>query len=102
MFKDMGSTIDESWAAIPYEFMANQKALRLNAESAEHIYGVDSSPVALIKDANRNGVLKSSESDFVWVFTGEERRQSLLCIQRFQPGYADTEMASEQSDDWFW
>ncbi|MFQ2766370.1 pilus assembly protein [Aeromonas caviae] len=70
MFKDMGSTIDESWAAIPYEFMANQKALRLNAESAEHIYGVDSSPVALIKDANRNGVLKSSESDFVWVFTG--------------------------------
>lgn len=70
MFKDMGSTIDESWAAIPYEFLPNQRALRINAESAEHIYGVDSSPVALIKDANRNGVLKSSENDFVWVFTG--------------------------------
>lgn len=70
MFKDMGSTIDESWAAIPYEFLPNQRALRINAESADHIYGVDSSPVALIKDANRNGVLKSSENDFVWVFTG--------------------------------
>lgn len=70
MFKDMGNTVDESWAAIPYEFLANQKALRANAESAEHIYGVDSSPVALIKDANRNGILKASESDFVWVFTG--------------------------------
>lgn len=70
MFKDMGSTIDESWATIPYEFLANQQALRVNAESAEHLYGVDSSPVALIKDANRNGVLKSSENDFVWVFTG--------------------------------
>ncbi|MCH7371458.1 PilC/PilY family type IV pilus protein [Aeromonas sp. MR16] len=70
MFKDMGNTVDESWAAIPYEFLANQEALRANAESAEHVYGVDSSPVALIKDANRNGILKASESDFVWVFTG--------------------------------
>lgn len=70
MFKDMGSSIDESWATIPYEFMTNQQALRLNTESADHIYGVDSSPVALIKDTNRNGVLKSSEGDFVWVFTG--------------------------------
>ncbi len=70
MFKDMGNSVDESWAAIPYEFLANQKVLRTNAESAEHIYGVDSSPVALIKDDNRNGVLKSSENDSVWVFTG--------------------------------
>ncbi|MFM4719422.1 pilus assembly protein [Aeromonas bivalvium] len=70
MFKDMGSTIDESWAAIPYGLLANQQALRSNAESAEHLYGVDSSPVALIKDSNGNGVLKATETDFVWVFTG--------------------------------
>ncbi|MGS4932507.1 pilus assembly protein [Aeromonas sp. 25-281] len=70
MFKDKGDEIDESWAVIPYEFMANQNALRVNAESAEHIYGVDSSPVALIKDANGNGVLKYAEGDSVLVFTG--------------------------------
>ncbi|APJ14002.1 hypothetical protein BOQ57_03390 [Aeromonas hydrophila] len=70
MFKDSGSSIDESWAIIPYEFMANQKALRENVESSTHIYGVDSSPVALIKDANRNGVIKSSEGDFAWLFIG--------------------------------
>ncbi|MDM5118218.1 pilus assembly protein [Aeromonas hydrophila] len=70
MFKDSGSSIDESWAIIPYEFMANQKALRENVESSTHIYGVDSSPVALIKDANRNGVIKASEGDFAWLFIG--------------------------------
>ncbi|MFM5026252.1 pilus assembly protein [Aeromonas caviae] len=70
MFKDKGDEIDESWAVIPYEFMANQNALRVNAESAEHIYGVDSSPVALIKDANGNGVLKYADDDSVLVFTG--------------------------------
>lgn len=70
MFKDLGSTVDESWAMIPYELLPKQEALRLNAESADHLYGVDASPVALIKDANSNGVLKASEGDFVWLFFG--------------------------------
>ncbi len=70
MFKDLGSTVDESWAMIPYELLPRQEALRLNAESGDHIYGVDASPVALIKDANRNGVIKASEGDFVWLFFG--------------------------------
>lgn len=70
MFKDSGVSIDESWAIIPYEFMGNQQDLRKNVESSSHIYGVDSSPVALIKDANNNGVIKSSEGDFAWLFMG--------------------------------
>lgn len=70
MFKDSGNSINESWALIPYEFMANQKILRINADSADHIYGMDAPPVAYIKDSNGNGVLKSSEGDNVFLYTG--------------------------------
>lgn len=70
MFKDSGNTIDESWSVIPYEFLGNQRVLRVNADSADHIYGMDASPVALIEDVNHNGVLKSSEGDKVSLFTG--------------------------------
>ncbi|MFB2857525.1 pilus assembly protein [Aeromonas allosaccharophila] len=70
MFKDLGSSVDETWAIMPYPLLANQKALRDNDESSTHVFGVDSSPVALIKDTNQNGVIKASEGDFVWIFFG--------------------------------
>ncbi|MCQ4055289.1 pilus assembly protein [Aeromonas sp. SG16] len=70
MFKDLGSSVDETWAMMPYPLLATQKALRQNSESSAHVFGVDSSPVALIKDANQNGVIKASEGDYVWMFVG--------------------------------
>lgn len=70
MFKDLGSSVDESWAMMPYELLPQQRALRTNAESSDHIYGIDASPMALVKDVNGNGVIKASEGDFVWLFFG--------------------------------
>lgn len=70
MFKDLGHSVDESWAMMPYELLPNQPILRINAESATHVYGVDASPVALVRDSNSNGVIKASEGDSVWLFVG--------------------------------
>ena len=70
MFKDGGNTVDESWAIMPYQFIANQKTLQENLESSAHIYGVDSSPVVLVKEQVKDGHIKSSQGDKVWLFTG--------------------------------
>lgn len=70
MFKDSGSQLDESWAIMPYPFLANQKTLRENQESAAHLYGVDSSAVVVINEKVKDGHVKLSDGDKVWLFTG--------------------------------
>lgn len=70
MFKDSGTTVDESWAVMPYQFIANQKALRENLDSSVHLYGVDSSPTVLVNEQVKDGHIKSSQGDKVWLFTG--------------------------------
>lgn len=70
MFKDSGTTVDESWTAMPYQFIANQKALRENLDSSVHLYGVDSSPTVLVNEQVKDGHIKSSQGDKVWLFTG--------------------------------
>ncbi|HHQ4661509.1 TPA: pilus assembly protein [Aeromonas veronii] len=70
MFKDSGTTVDESWAVMPYQFIANQKALRENLDSSAHLYGVDSSPTVLVNEQVKDGHIKSSQGDKVWLFTG--------------------------------
>ncbi|WP_429194962.1 pilus assembly protein [Aeromonas veronii] len=70
MFKDSGTTVDESWAAMPYQFIANQKALRENLDSSVHLYGVDSSPTVLVNEKVKDGHIQSAQGDKVWLFTG--------------------------------
>lgn len=70
MFKDSGATVDESWALMPYQFIANQKALQENLESSVHLYGVDSSPTVLVNEKVKDGYIQSSQGDKVWLFTG--------------------------------
>lgn len=70
MFKDSGTTVDESWAVMPYQFIANQKALQENLESSVHLYGVDSSPTVLVNEQVKDGYIQSSQGDKVWLFTG--------------------------------
>ena len=70
MFKDSGTTVDESWAIMPYQFIANQKALRENLDSSVHLYGVDSSPTVLVNEKVKDGHIQSAQGDKVWLFTG--------------------------------
>ncbi|MGL5467656.1 MAG: pilus assembly protein, partial [Shewanella sp.] len=70
MFKDSSTTVDESWAIMPYQFIANQKALRENLDSSVHLYGVDSSPTVLVNEKVKDGHIQSAQGDKVWLFTG--------------------------------
>jgi type IV pilus assembly protein PilY1 len=73
MFKDAGDSVDESWAFIAYDKLANQRLLRTNATSTTHLYGIDSSPVVYKYDADGDGIYKSSDGDKVWLFVGQRR-----------------------------
>lgn len=47
MFTDKGDTVTENWAFIPEELLNYGLALRNSADSSEHKYGMDLSPVAI-------------------------------------------------------
>lgn len=69
MFKDIGSSVSESWGFIPYELLPNITKLRNNTPSGGHyVYGMDAAPVAYIKTkASGEGIEKA------WVFAGMRR-----------------------------
>ncbi len=73
MFKDSGTTVDESWAFIPYDLLANQTTLRNNSTGMSHVYGLDGSPSAYILDKNNDGIISSSgaSGDKAWIFIGQ-------------------------------
>tara|TARA_R110002167_G_scaffold195810_3_gene398635 strand:- start:5122 stop:8676 length:3555 start_codon:yes stop_codon:yes gene_type:complete len=67
MFKDSGSSVEESWAFMPYELLPNIRSLRANIPTGVHsVYGLDSSPVSYVKTGN-NGI------DKAWLFFGMRR-----------------------------
>jgi type IV pilus assembly protein PilY1 len=67
MFKDSGSSVEESWAFMPYELLPNIRPLRANIPSGVHsVYGLDSSPVSYVKQGT-NGI------DKAWLFFGMRR-----------------------------
>ncbi|QSX30870.1 rRNA (guanine-N1)-methyltransferase [Shewanella cyperi] len=67
MFKDMDTSVEESWAFMPYELLPNVPRLRKNDETGGHIiYGMDLSPVSYTKTGS-NGLEKA------WVFLGMRR-----------------------------
>lgn len=73
MFKDSGTSVDESWAFAPYDQLSNQYALRQDISSQAHVYGLDGSPAAYILDKNNDGVISSSgnSGDKAWIFIGQ-------------------------------
>ena len=73
MFKDNdeANTVEETWAFMPKEFLANVKGLRDNFTSADKIYGVDGTITHHIIDINGDGVVNGN--DKVWLFFGFRR-----------------------------
>ena len=57
---------DEDWAFFPKELAPVLDKRMLNEQSKQHIYGIDSSPVAYIKDVNNDGTLKDEDKVFVY------------------------------------
>ncbi|MBZ4680298.1 MAG: type pilin biosis protein [Shewanella sp.] len=67
-FKDTGSSVEESWAFMPYEFLSNVQELRDNSYANGHsVYGIDGSPVSYL-ERNESGVITKA-----WLFFGMRR-----------------------------
>ena len=72
MFKDLDTSVDESWAFIPYPLLKNQMTLRENDSVNSHVYGLDGNPVSYIVDNNNDGLITSS-GDKAWVYIGQRQ-----------------------------
>lgn len=67
MFKDVGDSVSESWAFMPYELLPNLVDLQVNVPTGVHsVYGLDSPPIAYVETGS-DGVEKA------WVFFGMRR-----------------------------
>lgn len=67
-FKDTGSSVEESWAFMPYELLSNVQELRDNSFANGHsVYGIDGSPVSYL-ERNDSGVITKA-----WLFFGMRR-----------------------------
>ncbi|KFZ38266.1 hypothetical protein HR45_07200 [Shewanella mangrovi] len=67
-FKDEGSSVTESWALMPEQFLQHVPTLRENSYSNGHsVYGIDGSPVSYL-ERNSDGSIKTA-----WLFLGLRR-----------------------------
>ncbi len=74
MFKDAGDTVSETWAYIPYPLLKNQATLKAASIAADHMSGIDGSPVSYVVDKNSDGqILSSTTGDKAWVFVGQRQ-----------------------------
>lgn len=67
-FKDTGSSVEESWAFMPYELLSNVQELRDNSYANGHsVYGIDGSPVSYLERNDSGAITKA------WIFFGMRR-----------------------------
>ncbi len=62
---------EEDWAFFPKELAPILRERRMDAISADHVYGIDVTPVVYTKDENNDGTIASG--DKAWVFFGLRR-----------------------------
>ncbi|QIB64777.1 pilus assembly protein [Kineobactrum salinum] len=71
MFGDVDG--QEDWAFFPKELAPVLNQRRLDAISLEHVYGIDTSPVAYVQDLNNDGTIVTGDGDKVWLYFGLRR-----------------------------
>jgi len=68
-----GATGQELWAFIPQEHMPNLAKLFFDPSDAFKNYGVDGDIIPVVADRNNNGIVESSDGDFVIIIFGMRR-----------------------------
>jgi len=68
-----GASGRELWAFIPTEHLSTQSKLYFDASAGFKHYGVDGDIVPVIADRNKNGIIESSDGDFVYIIFGMRR-----------------------------
>lgn len=71
MFEDSGSTVKETWAFMPKQFLKNTQALRDNFSSGDKVYGIDGEITAHLDDKDGDGIINGS--DTAWIYFGLRR-----------------------------
>jgi len=70
MFKDMGATVEESWAFIPTELYPN--LIKLKSNQAGKVYGMDAPVAVFFDDVDNDGVVDATK-DTVLAYFGMRR-----------------------------
>jgi type IV pilus assembly protein PilY1 len=63
----------EDWAFFPKELAPVLNKRLTGKSSTSHTYGIDATPVAWIKDVNRDGTLSATAGDKVYLYSGMRR-----------------------------
>ncbi|QQX81508.1 rRNA (guanine-N1)-methyltransferase [Shewanella sp. KX20019] len=87
MFKDSGSTVDETWAYIPASLLSNVPLLKTNKEGRHSVYGMDASPIAYT-ETNADGQVTKA-----YVYLGMRRGGS---------SYYALDISSPDSPKYMW
>jgi type IV pilus assembly protein PilY1 len=62
----------EEWSFMPNSLLTKQASLKLNA-TANHTYGLDSTPIIHIEDVDKDGTIETADGDEVQVFVSQRR-----------------------------
>jgi type IV pilus assembly protein PilY1 len=68
-----GATGVELWSFIPKELMVNLTRLYFDPKSRYKQYGIDGNVVPIVKDVDEDGIIESSDGDFVRIIFGMRR-----------------------------
>ncbi|QIZ75505.1 pilus assembly protein [Ferrimonas lipolytica] len=72
MFKDKGTSVEESWAFYLPDMLPTLDELRQNEQTGGHtVYGIDGSPTAYVLQSDNNATIGSG--DKVWLYFGLRR-----------------------------
>ena len=63
----------ELWSFIPKELMTNLTRLYFDPKSKYKQYGIDGNVVPIVKDVDKDGIIESSDGDFVYIIFGMRR-----------------------------
>ncbi len=97
MFTDHGDSVSENWAFIPEELLADGLALRDSADSLEHQYGMDLSPVTVKTYTSGNvskiiaivGMRRGGSSYYALDITNPDAPQLLWTINSGDDGFEE-------------
>lgn len=68
-----GSSGESYFSFIPQELLKNQPAMMNSTDKSAKVYGMDGSVVSWVHDENSDGAIKSSDKDFVRIYSGMRR-----------------------------
>jgi type IV pilus assembly protein PilY1 len=92
MFKDSGTSVDETWAFMPKTFFKKIKKLKDNLPSSSKEYAIDGRATVHIQDVNGDGTIDSAK-DKVWLFFG---------LRRGGSAYYGLDLSNKNIPKWLW